>query len=146
MVIRRKHKVGDWLLSRISPGYRIEEKHMSALRTKLSRYFIALATVAVAFTARFMLEPVLGDVAQLMLFCLSVVMAAWHGGLGPGLLATAVSALLAEYFFIEPLYSFHAKNFAERIELILFLGIGVSISALSQARLSAEAKRQQLLV
>jgi signal transduction histidine kinase/CheY-like chemotaxis protein len=119
---------------------------MSALHSKSLRYFVAIAATAVAFTVRFMLEPALGDIAQFLLFTLSVVVAAWHGGLGPGLLATALSAFLVEYFFIEPLYSFHAKNPAERIEVLLFLFTGTSISALSQARLSAEAKRQQLLI
>src|SRR5262247_3180890 len=118
---------------------------MSALPSKSLRYFVAIAATAVAFTARFMLEPALGDIAQFLLFTLSVVVAAWHGGLGPGLLATALSAFLVEYFFIEPLYSFQAKNPAERIEVLLFLFTGTSISALSQARFSAEAKRQQLL-
>src|SRR5215475_14134385 len=145
MVIWRKLKAESWLLSRISPGYKLEKKYMSALPSKSSQYFVAIAATAVAFTARFVLEPALGDVAPLLVFTLSVVVAAWYGGLGPGLLATALGALLGIYFFIEPLYSFHAKNFAERIEQILFLVIGVSISMLSQARLSLLAKRQQLL-
>ncbi len=145
MVIWRKLKAESWLLFRISPGYRLEKKYMSALPSKSSQYFVAIAATAVAFTARFLLEPVLGDVAPLLVFTLSVVVAAWYGGLGPGLLATALSALLGIYFFIEPIYSFYAKNFAERIEQILFLVIGVSISILSQARLSLEARRQQLL-
>jgi signal transduction histidine kinase/ActR/RegA family two-component response regulator len=71
--------------------------------------------------------------------------AAWSGGLGPGLLATIVSAILGDYFFIEPNHELNAKHSAERLELALFLGVGTSISILSQARLSAEAKRQQLL-
>src|SRR5262252_7641692 len=118
---------------------------MYALSSKSSRYFVAIAATAVAFIARFMLEPALGDIAQFLLFTLSVVAAAWHGGLGPGLLATALSAFLVDYFFIEPLYSLQAENYAERIETLLFLFTGISISVLSQARLSAEAKRQQLL-
>jgi signal transduction histidine kinase/AmiR/NasT family two-component response regulator len=66
------------------------------------------------------------------------MVSAWYGGLGPGLLATAVGLLLGDYFFI-------AESAAERIEEVLFLGIGISISILSQARLSLEARRQQLL-
>jgi signal transduction histidine kinase/CheY-like chemotaxis protein len=146
MEIRRKLKTESWLLSRISSGYKLEKGYMFVLTSKSLRYLVAIAATAVVFTARFMLEPTLGDVAQLLLFTLSVVAAAWRGGLGPGLLATALSAILAEYFFIEPLYSFRAKHSAERIELLLFLCTGISISALSQARLSAEEKRQQLLV
>jgi signal transduction histidine kinase/AmiR/NasT family two-component response regulator len=118
---------------------------MFALLSKSLPYFVAIATTAIVFIARFLLEPVLGDVAQVLLFILSVIVTSWRGGLGPGLLATALGAFLADYFFMEPLYFFYPKHLAERIELLLFLGTGISISILSQARLSTEARRQQLL-
>src|SRR5215468_1452761 len=116
---------------------------MSALPSKSLRYFVAIAATAVAFIARFLLKSVLGDVAPLLMFTLSVVVSAWYGGLGPGLLATALGALLGDYYFIQPFYSFLLR--AERVEEAIFLGIGISISILSQARLSLLAKRQQLL-
>src|SRR5262245_45950026 len=145
MAIWRKHKVESWLLSRISPGYRLEKKYMSALHSKSSQYFVAIVATAVVFTARFLLNSDLGDVAPLLMFTLSVMVAAWYGGLGPGLLATALGALLGDYFFIEPFYSFRIYSGAERIEEVIFLGIGIAISILSQARLSLLARRQQLL-
>jgi signal transduction histidine kinase/CheY-like chemotaxis protein len=111
---------------------------MSELPSKSLRYFVSIAATAVAFTARFLLKSSLGNVAPLLMFTLSVMVSAWYGGLGPGLLATALSLLLGDYFFI-------AESVAERIEEVLFLGIGISISILSQARLSLLAKRQQLL-
>src|SRR5215813_9767202 len=138
MVIWRKLKAESWLLSRISPGYKLEEKYMSALPSKSLRYFVAVAATAVVFTARYLLKSALGDVAPLVMFTLSVTISAWYGGLGPGLLATALSLLLGDYFFI-------AESVAERIEEVIFLGIGASISILSQARLTLLAKRQQLL-
>jgi signal transduction histidine kinase/CheY-like chemotaxis protein len=118
---------------------------MSATPSKLLRYFVAIASTALVFTARLLLKSALGDVAPLVMFTLSVMVAAWYGGLGPGLTATALGAIIGDYFFIEPLYSFRPKNRAELIEVFLFLGIGVSISILSQARLSLLAKRQRLL-
>jgi signal transduction histidine kinase/ActR/RegA family two-component response regulator len=118
---------------------------MSILPSKSLRYFVAIAVTAVVFTARFLLNSTLGDAAPLLMFTLSVMVAAWYGGLGPGLLATALGAILGEYFFIAPLYSFHIHSVAELIEEGLFLGIGIAISILSQARLSLLAKRQQLL-
>jgi signal transduction histidine kinase len=119
---------------------------MSTAPSKPLQYFVAIATTAVVFTARFLLKSVLGDVAPLLMFTLPVMVSAWFGGLGPGLLATALGALLGDYFFIEPFYAVSILyNYAERIEEILFIGIGVSISILSQARLSLLAKRQQLL-
>jgi signal transduction histidine kinase len=119
---------------------------MSALPSKSSRYFVAIAATVVALAARFLLKSALDNVAPFILFTLSVVVAAWYGGLGPGLLATALSVILGNYFFLEPLYSFRIRSGSDRLEEFLFLGIGVSISILSQVRLSLEAKRQQLLV
>src|SRR5262245_7406680 len=111
-----------------------------------SRYGVALISVAIAFIARFELESSLGDVAPLLVFTLAVMVAAWYGGLKPGFLATGVSAIIGDYFFIEPLYSFRIYSVEERIEVALFLCIGILISILSQARISSEMKRQQLLV
>src|SRR5262245_23132532 len=118
---------------------------MSATPSKLLRYFVAIASTAVVFTARLLLKSSLGDVVSLLMFTLSVMMAAWYGGLGPGLTATALGAIIGDYFFIEPFYSFRIQNHAEIIEILLFLGIGVSISILSQARLSLLEKVQRFL-
>jgi signal transduction histidine kinase/CheY-like chemotaxis protein len=111
---------------------------MSELPSKSLRYFIAIAATVIAFAARFLLKSALGNVAPLLMFTLSVMISAWYGGLGPGLLATALSLLLGDYFFI-------AESVAERIEEVIFLGIGISTSILSQARLTLLAKRQQFL-
>ena len=111
---------------------------MSAPHSKSLRYFVAISATAIAFTVRFMLKSTLGDVAPLLMFTLSVMVSAWYGGLGPGLVATALSLLLGDYFFV-------VQSFAERIEEAIFFCIGVSVSILSQARITLEAKRQQLL-
>jgi signal transduction histidine kinase len=145
MEIWRKRKAESWPLLRLSPGYKLKKKYMSAMPSKSLQYFVAIAATAVVFTARFLLKSALDDVAPLLLFTLSVMVAAWYGGLGPGLLATALGALLGAYFFIEPFSSFRIYTGADEIEVGLFLGIGIAISILSQARLSLLEKRQQLL-
>jgi hypothetical protein len=50
---------------------------MFALPSKSLQYFVAIAATAVAFTARFLLSSDLGDVAPLLVFTLSVVVASW---------------------------------------------------------------------
>src|SRR5262245_34841226 len=119
---------------------------MDALPSKSLQYFVAIAATAVALAARFMLESALGHVAPFIIFTLSVVVVAWYGGLGPGILATALGAVLGSYYFIEPIHSLRIHRGAGGVEEVLFLGIGVSISALSQARLTLEARRRQLLI
>jgi signal transduction histidine kinase len=109
---------------------------------------VALAAVAGAFAARLILEPILGEVAPLLLFSLAVVVASWYGGLGPGLVATLAGVFIGDFFFIEPLYTFHiaGRTLARQTELGLFIVTGTLVSVLNQQRITSEEKRQQLLI
>ena len=49
------------------------------------------------------LEPYI-DITPL--FYAAIVVSAWFGGMGPGLLAVVLSALSIDYFFVAPLYTF----------------------------------------
>src|SRR3989454_9905407 len=51
--------------------------------------------------------------APVSLFLCAVMLGAWFGGAGPGLLATALSAFAFYYYFLPPIYSLHAKNRSE---------------------------------
>ena len=68
----------------------------------VTRYGTALLFVAAAFGVRFLLNPVLGEQNRFVLFVPAVMLAAWFGGVGPSLLATGVSLLLANYFSVSP--------------------------------------------
>jgi two-component system, LuxR family, sensor kinase FixL len=62
------------------------------------RYGIAPAAVGLAFAARALLSPVLGDETRFLLFIPAVLASAVVGGLGPGLVATALAVPLALSF------------------------------------------------
>src|SRR5690348_13115168 len=47
--------------------------------------------------------------APVSLFLCSVLLSAWFGGIGPGLLATALSALAFNYYFLPPIHSLGPK-------------------------------------
>ncbi|HEY6333478.1 MAG TPA: ATP-binding protein [Blastocatellia bacterium] len=70
---------------------------------------------------------------------------AWRGGLGPGLVATALSALVADYFFVKPYF---VITLFDRLDMgvILFAAAGVFISWISEQRLRAEAQLWRFLV
>ena len=95
-----------------------------------------LHVVAVGTTLAFFgLQSALGPLFHLMPFgflFLSVIAVAWMGGRGPGLLSTALSALLADYFFLTPArhWSFTLRDIA----LVgLFLAAGSIVSLLCGA-------------
>jgi K+-sensing histidine kinase KdpD len=62
----------------------------------------------------------------------AVMFSAWRGGLGAGLLATALSAVLGAYFFFPPAYSFRVYG-EDLLQLGVFTLAALIISSLSAA-------------
>ena len=58
-------------------------------------------------------------------------LSAWAAGLGPGLFAVGLSALAANYFFLEPYYSLRIADVQAAVRLALFLVEGTAITLLS---------------
>jgi PAS domain S-box-containing protein len=73
----------------------------------------------------------------------AVVAVAWYGGLGPGLLATALGMLVAAYFFLEPLFLFRVVNRTDVLALALFGFLGTAISLLGERLLRSERAQRQ---
>ena len=99
------------------------------------RYGIAVLSVAVVlFLSRwpaFHLEA-----APVSLFLCAVMFSAWFGGVGPGLLATILSTLAFNYYFLLPTHSLAAKP-AEIPRLVIFIASVLFVGALSAAQRSA---------
>jgi PAS domain S-box-containing protein len=94
------------------------------------RYGFALVALAAIVAIRLELDPVLGHRAPLMLFTVAVMAGAFFGGLGPGLLVTAVAAVVGRMCWMEPTYSLVAPGPADQLQLVLFVAIGAAISGL----------------
>jgi PAS domain S-box-containing protein len=110
------------------------------------RYSVALGAVAVAFFLRSLLHSRLGPLAPFITFFPAVIFAAWFGGLGPGLLATALSAALTNYFFVAPVRSFKIDISSDAANLGRFIIGSVLVTllmdALYKARRRAEEQQQ----
>src|SRR5262245_54333538 len=94
------------------------------------RYGVAVLAAGVALLLRGPLWPVLGAELPFLLFWPTVVFAAWYGGLGPGLLATALSSLAAAYFLLEPRHSLAVTEPAAWLGLAVFAAGGGVLSLL----------------
>jgi PAS domain S-box-containing protein len=70
------------------------------------------------------------------LFLCAVMISAWLGGAGPGLLATVLSCVAFYYYFLEPLYSFAVKP-QEIPRFVIFIVSAIVASSLSAAQRSA---------
>ena len=87
---------------------------------------------------KLLLEPLIPEQTPFLLLTGAVVVAAWFGGLGSGLLATVLGALAADYFFLPPT-GFTGLGVAF-LPLLLFVLQGVLISSLVAALRSARQR------
>ncbi len=108
-----------------------------AERTTLQRYGMAVVWSAVFVALRLGLDPLLQAQAPLIVLLAAPLMAAWWGGFGPGLLATAVSALLGDMLFINRDLALLPAHGADWLRLGIFLVYGAAFSWLIQKRFHA---------
>jgi PAS domain S-box-containing protein len=103
----------------------------------LGRYAVAVLATGLAVAAKVALDPVIGAETPFIILLAPVIVAAWYGGLGPGLLATGLATLAAIVLPVARAYT------APRV--IIFVLEGALVSALSAAlhaaRQRAEAGR-----
>jgi two-component system, LuxR family, sensor kinase FixL len=103
------------------------------------RYGLAVSSVAVALMFTFLLRP---DGLVAPLFFLAIILTAWAGGKGPGLLAALLATLSIDYFFLEPIY--HLKfDPAHLPQMLVFFVSAVLVSSWSAARKRAETLLRQ---
>jgi two-component system sensor histidine kinase KdpD len=109
-------------------------------------YLVAAAGVALATLVGQGLTRVVALPNVSMLFLLAVVVPAILFGVWPAILASVLSFLAYNFFFIGPVYTFTVAQPHELLALLVFLLIAVSISAVAgsareQARLAVQRVR-----
>lgn len=119
--------ISSWVRSRVPAG--------------LSRYLVAVGAIAASLLFRYGLKDSLGLKVPYLQFYPAILLAAWYGGLGPGLLTTAVSALAAMYFLLPP-DGFAVSDPWDRLSLGVFVATGFVIAWLyHRVRAADEAHR-----
>src|SRR5215467_9293325 len=103
------------------------------------RYGLAVAAVATALVITRALEYYT-DITPL--FYAAIVVSAWFGGMGPGLLAVVLAELSIDWYFVEPLYTLRLGPKPLSF-LIVFGVLAVLTSWMSSKRRRAEAGLRQ---
>ena len=98
-------------------------------------YGIAVLSVIVALTIS-QWSALHLEAAPVSLFLCSVMLSAWFGGVGPGLLGTVLSAVAFYYHFLPPVDSLAAKP-EEIPRLVIFTVSALFVGSLSAAQRSA---------
>ncbi len=102
-------------------------------RSQMQRYGVAILAVVLAMLLMLLLNPWIAmSGSPFLMFFGAVMVSAWSGGMGAGLVATFLSALLSSYFFIYPTYSL-VVDLSDILRLSVFVLEGILISALCEA-------------
>jgi PAS domain S-box-containing protein len=116
-------------------------------RARLVAYGVAVLATGLSLGIRLALVPWLDFHAELMTFFPAIILSAYLGGLGPGLVATFLGAAAGRYFFIEPRSSFAIDSLGGAYGLGLFVLAGGVISGLMESlhrsRRRIEASNEQ---
>ena len=107
-------------------------------------YAAAIALVLAATALRLIFLQFLGMGFAFITFYPAVMLAALYGGFRAGVLATLLSALSADYFLIEPRYSFTISNAADFTALSIFVAFNVLVSWVSARLLEARDRLREV--
>ncbi len=106
------------------------------------RYGFAILTTALA--CAFTLAAASLHKVPTALFFAAVTLSSFYGGLGPGLVATALSTVALDFFFILPVYTLD-QGLEETVRVAAFALSAALINSLHERRRRAEARERTIL-
>lgn len=121
-------------------------------KSKLQNYSLAIGLVAAATSVRLALDLVIDQTLSFATFYPAVLLAALWGGVGPGILAAVLSALIGWYAFMVPRWTFKMTSFDTYISVLLFFATGMLLVWIASRyrqtlqKLQDEEARRDLLI
>ena len=112
-------------------------------RWKLLRgYSLAMVLVVASTAITLRIRPFMGESISPLFFA-AVMVSAWYGGWGPGLLATALAGWASAYYFLDNPPGQGTFGWDDWIRLGVFIMVAVLISSLTSLRKRAERLLKQ---
>ena len=99
-----------------------------------SAYLVAAMAVAAATMVRMLFDAWFEDRFLFAVYYVAVALAAWYGGLWPGIFAAVASYLVADYLFIAPRYVWNLTDWDRESfnRLLSFVAATGTIIALNE--------------
>jgi two-component system sensor histidine kinase KdpD len=128
--------------AKLSRRHRVKNIRLSITAELLSQCALAVLTVTVMTVALLLIgRDVLGEAVIALLYLVPIGWSASRWGQGPGMCAALTAALMFDFFFIPPFFTFAVGRLEGWLVLVIFLAVSIVIvgriqSVLSQARAS----------
>ncbi len=121
---------------------RLRELVATSRYRTLGRLSVAVIAVLLSLLLKLALDPLIEEESPFLLFFGAVMVSALAGGFKNGLLATALAALTADYFFLAPIGTLRTASSGQLLRLCLFMLEGGLISALTSALQTARRRAE----
>ncbi len=121
-------------------------RHISTVWGRFLRVLLSLSVVAVSTGILFLLKDYLSTPVIAILYLVPVVLSATFGGKTGSIIASVVSFLCLNYFFIYPHYTFNVSQLQDLLVMFVLLGVALLVSSLmasAQNRLEAVQTRER---
>jgi signal transduction histidine kinase/PAS domain-containing protein len=126
----------------LPPAIRPSGLHRLAV-SSAGRYAAAALIVLLALIIQRTVWPFMSS-SPFLFFYGAVMLAAWWGGWGPGLLATGLSMAAVNYYFLPPDHTFHV-SMGDAVALGIFALLSLMVIRLNVALQRTNAERAELL-
>ena len=127
-IIRESGKIDVYVVSEGMEQPRNEILRPWTPHRPLIRYFASLSLIALITAISYPLSNYLDPTNLVMLYLMGVVIAAVFLGRGPAILASVVSVLTFDFFFIVPYFSFRVSDTQYLLTFAGLLLVGIIIS------------------
>jgi two-component system sensor histidine kinase KdpD len=111
---------------------------LPSFTSSINEYLISTAIVVITSSVCFLIKNIVGYQVVSFVLLIAVSILAFFLGTGPILMASSVSALIWDYFFIPPFYTFHIGKTEDMLMLAMFF-----IIALLNGVLTSRIRRQE---
>jgi two-component system sensor histidine kinase KdpD len=113
-------------------------------KTPVHNWYLSIATAGVCTGIAAVMFPYVAIADLAMVYLLGIVFTASQAGRGPSFLATLLSVLAFNFFFVPPRYTFHVASPSYLITFIVMFGVAFVMSSLTlRVREQANSARQR---
>lgn len=113
-------------------------------RSRLKRYILPLILVVIVFLLKHYFHTLLGNNSAFLIVSFIVAASSSYGGLGPGILATLVSATWVYFAYLTADINSHPYS-GDILLILIFLVEGFIISLVSEARFELEDQKEEFI-
>ena len=114
-------------------------------RSAARRYAFAAGAFLLGLAARMLAARALGQTVPYITFFPAVILSAWFGGFGPGMLTTLLSVAGAVFVILPPAYSLRIETLPDATAAVLFIVVCTFISRMQDALRHSMADSQDSL-